>query len=100
MAHTGKIDLKKHSREVVGYLAIGLASVINVFNPSTLFVHGQLFDADPVLFKQVLEQTSKRGLAPSFADCEVIRARCSKLQGAVAGVIDHLVDSVVPERRA
>ena len=83
-----------------GYLAIGLATVINVFNPSTLFIHGQLFDADESLFARVLEQTRKRALAPSFADCRIIRARGSKRQGAVAGIIQHLIDSVVPELRA
>jgi predicted NBD/HSP70 family sugar kinase len=66
-------------KNVIGFLAIGLATVINVFNPSTLFIHGQLFDVDEKLFAQVLEQTSKRALAPWFADCRIIRARGSKL---------------------
>ena len=51
-------------KEVVRYLAIGLATVINIFNPSTLFIHGQLFDADEGLFARVLEQTRKRALCP------------------------------------
>ena len=100
LARAGELDLRKDCTEVIGYLAIGLATVINVFNPSTLFIHGQLFDADDGLFGRVLEQTSKRALAPSFADCRMIRARGSKRQGAVAGIIQHLIDSVVPELRA
>jgi predicted NBD/HSP70 family sugar kinase len=100
LARSGELDLEKDCKEVVAYLAIGLATVINVFNPSTLFIHGQLFDADDDLFARVLDQTSKRALAPSFADCQIIRARGSKRQGAVAGVIQYLMDSVVPELRA
>ena len=100
LARSGELDMEKDFKEVVGYLAIGLATVINVFNPSTLFIHGQLFDADERLFARVLEKTSKRALAPSFADCQIIRARGSKRQGAVAGVIQYLMDSVVPELRA
>jgi predicted NBD/HSP70 family sugar kinase len=97
LTRSGEVDPRQDCKEVVHYLAIGLATVINIFNPSTLFIHGQLFDIDQGLFAHVLEQTRKRTLAPSFADCRIIRARGSKRQGAVAGVIQHLIDSVVPE---
>jgi predicted NBD/HSP70 family sugar kinase len=100
LARAGQINLEKDSKAVIAYLAIGLATVINVFNPSTLFIHGQLFDADDGIFARVLEQTSHRSLAPSFTDCQIIRARGSKRQGAVAGVIQYLMDSVVPDLRA
>ncbi len=73
--------------------------MINVFNPSTLFIHGQLFDAADGLFARVLDETGKRALAPSFADCRMIRAWRQR-QGAVAGIIQHLIESVVPELRA
>jgi predicted NBD/HSP70 family sugar kinase len=99
LVQAGELDPPEECNEVIRYLAIGLATVINVFNPSTLFIHGQLFDVDQGLFARVLEETSKRALAPSFADCQIIRARGSKRQGAVAGVIQYLIDSVVPELR-
>jgi len=97
LTRSGEVDPQEDCKEVAHYLAIGLATVINIFNPSTLFIHGQLFDIDQSLFARVLEQTRKRTLAPSFADCRIIRARGSKRQGAIAGVIQHLIDSVVPE---
>jgi predicted NBD/HSP70 family sugar kinase len=100
LTHAGELDPEEECKEVIRYLAIGLATVINVFNPSTLFIHGQLFDVDEGLFARVLDETSKRALGPSFADCQIIRARGSKRQGAVAGVIQYLIDSVVPEMRA
>jgi len=99
LVHSGELDIGQECNDLVRFLAIGLAAVINVFNPSTLFIHGQLFDADEALLARVLEQTSKRALAPSFADCRIIRAQGSKKQGAVAGIIQHLIDSVVPEMR-
>ncbi len=101
LCHAGELDAEAECQEVVRYLAIGLATVINVFNPSTLFIHGQLFDIDDCLF--VARSGGDRNalvLAPSFADCRMIRARASKRQGAVAGVIQHLIDSVVPELRS
>jgi predicted NBD/HSP70 family sugar kinase len=100
LTHAGELDPEEECKEVIRYLAIGLATVINVFNPSTLFIHGQLFDVDEGLFARVLDETSKRALGPSFADCQIIRARGSKRQGAVAGIIQYLIDSVVPEMRA
>ena len=97
LVRSGELDPDEECREVIHYLAIGLAAVINIFNPSTLFIHGQIFDADEGLFGRVLDETRKRALAPSFADCRIVRARGSKRQGAVASIIQHLIDSVVPE---
>jgi predicted NBD/HSP70 family sugar kinase len=97
LTRAGKLDPQEECKQAVHYLAIGLATVINIFNPATLFIHGQLFDVDESLFARVLDQTRKRTLPPSFADCRIIRARGSKRQGAVAGIIQHLIDSVVPE---
>jgi N-acetylglucosamine repressor len=97
LVRTGKLNAERECEDVVQYLAIGLAAVINVFNPSTLFIHGQLFDADEGLFSRVLEQTCKRALAPAYGDCRIIRAQGSKRQGAIAAIIQHLIDSLVPE---
>jgi N-acetylglucosamine repressor len=100
LVRSGELDPRAECKEVVDYLAIGLATVINIFNPSTLFIHGQLFDVDEGLFARVLDQTSARALTPSFADCRIIRAQGSKRQGVVAAIIQHLFDSVVPELRS
>jgi predicted NBD/HSP70 family sugar kinase len=97
LVRSGRLDAREECRDLVDSLAIGLATVINIFNPATLFVHGQFFDADDRLFDQVIDHTSKRALAPPFADCRIVRARGSKRQGALAGIIQHLIDSIVPE---
>ncbi len=100
LVRSGEVDLDEDCQEVIRYLAIGLAAVINIFNPSTLFIHGQIFDVEEDLFENVLEETRKRALTPSFADCRIVRAQGSKRQGAVASIIQHLMDSVVPEMRS
>ena len=82
--------------KVCGYLSIGVASVINLFNPSTLFIHGKMFTVDPNLFPRLIAETERRALAPSFADCRIIQARGSKRQGAVAGIIQHLMNALLP----
>jgi hypothetical protein len=84
-------------REVAGFVAVGVAAVINLFNPATVFIHTPLFEIDATLFETVVEKARGRALPPSFADCRIVRAKGSKRQGAVAGIIQHLTDSVAPE---
>ncbi len=83
--------------ETIRYLAIGVAAAINLFNPANLFIHGKLFEIDPTLFGRLVAYTGQRALSPAFADCCIVQARGSKRQGAIAAIIDHLTDSVVPE---
>ena len=90
LLRSGKVRADDELDRILEYLAVGLAAVINLFNPSKVFIYGRLLDARDVLFDEVLERTRRRALAPSMADCEVIRARGSKRLGAVAGVIHRL----------
>jgi predicted NBD/HSP70 family sugar kinase len=94
---TGKLDMTAELNEACRYLAIGLATVINLFNPATLFVHGRMFALDPGLFGRVRQETKRRALAPSYDDCRIVQARGSKRQGAVAGIIQHLTTAAVPD---
>jgi N-acetylglucosamine repressor len=86
----GQLRADAEVERVLQYLAVGLAAVINIFNPSKLFIYGRLLDVGPDLFDRLLERTRRRALAPSMADCEIIRARGSKRLGAVAGIIRRL----------
>jgi N-acetylglucosamine repressor len=81
---------------VVDYLAVALAAVINLFNPSSLFVHGRVFELDSTLFSEVVRGAKRRSLPPSFADCKIVQARGSKRLGAVAAIVEHLFDQRVP----
>ncbi|HWG47988.1 MAG TPA: ROK family transcriptional regulator [Gemmataceae bacterium] len=90
LLRSGDVKADEEFAQVLEYLAVGLAAVINLFNPSKLFVHGRLLDAAPNLFEQLLERTRRRALAPSMADCDIIRARGNKRLGAIAGIIHRL----------
>jgi N-acetylglucosamine repressor len=90
LLQSGEVQAEKELGEVLEYLAVGLAAVVNIFNPSKVFVYGRLLDAGPDLFERLSERTRRRALAPSMADCEIIRARGSKQLGAVAGIIHRL----------
>jgi N-acetylglucosamine repressor len=95
LARSGE-DLSAELDDTCRYLAIGVAAVINLFNPSRLFVHGQLFEADDRLFERMVEKASKRALWPSFNDCRIVRATGESHQGAVAGIIQHRTSAIAP----
>jgi predicted NBD/HSP70 family sugar kinase len=95
-ARAGKLDLAEELDETLKYLAVGVAAVINLFNPATLFIHGRLFEANPAAFERLVALARKRTLSPSFVDCHIVQARGSKRQGAVAGIIQHLTSAVGP----
>jgi predicted NBD/HSP70 family sugar kinase len=84
---------------VTEYLAIAIAAVINIFNPTALFVHGTLLACSPERFARVLERVRQRTLTASLADCTITPTRSSKRQGAVAGIIHHLTHAWAPAIR-
>jgi predicted NBD/HSP70 family sugar kinase len=92
-------DFQHELRTVTEYLAIAIAAVINIFNPTTLFVHGALLAGSPERFARVLERAKQRTLTASFADCTIVATKSSKRQGAIAGIIHHLTHAWAPTLR-
>jgi predicted NBD/HSP70 family sugar kinase len=93
----GAVDLADELRSAVKYHAVGVAAVLNLFNPATLFIHTRLFETDPNLFDEVVRQAGARALPPAFADCRIVPAKGSKRQGAVAGIVRRLTDAVAQD---
>lgn len=86
----GELNVEQELNPWLDYLSVGLAAVINLFNPSRLYVHGRGLDAAPDLFDRLIARTAQRALAPSLACCQLIRARGSKRHGAVGAIIQRL----------
>lgn len=93
---SGRMDAATVVERTVDYLAIGVAAVINIFNPSNLFLHGKLLGSDPAIFDRVRTEAGKRTLRPSFADCRILQSKGNKRLGAVAGIIHTLADELAP----
>ena len=83
-------------QQVLSRISFALTTVINLFNPSTLFIYGRLFELCEDSFDRLLAETGQYTLPPALADCQIVRAQRSKSQGAIAGVLEHLADSLVP----
>lgn len=96
LAQEGSLDPAWELARVGRYLAVALAGVINLFNPSTVFIHGRLFALDERLFPRVLEETRRRALPPSLDECRIVQARGSKRQGAIAAIVEHLTNTLTP----
>lgn len=87
---SGELRADAEIERTLQYLAVAAAAVINVFNPARLFVHGRFLDAGPGLFERLLGLIRSRALAPSLAMCSIVRAKGSKLAGALAAIIGRL----------
>jgi predicted NBD/HSP70 family sugar kinase len=89
-------DFQHEIRSVTEHLAIAIAAVINIFNPTALFLHGRLLVGNPERFERVLDRVKQRTLTASLADCAIYATRSSKRQGAVAGIIHQLTSACAP----
>jgi len=92
-------ECDRELQTVTEYLAIAIATVINIFNPTTLFVHGTLLAGSEDRFAKVLERVKQRTLTASLADCTIVATRSSKRQAAIAGIMHHLTNAWAPSIR-
>ncbi|QDV18381.1 N-acetylglucosamine repressor [Gimesia panareensis] len=97
LVQSNQLDVSRELASVSNQLAFALVTAINLFNPQTLFIHSRLFDMDESFMDQLQERTAAQALACSFRDCRIQRARGSKLEGAVAGIVENLTDSRIRE---
>lgn len=91
----GELNIDETLEAVARHLSFALATAINLFNPSTLFVCSRMFDLDPGLLDRLRERTEGLALRPSFDACRIERARGSKREGTIAGIIEYLTDARV-----
>jgi predicted NBD/HSP70 family sugar kinase len=99
LTRSGTLDLSDEIDKVVRHVSMFLATVINIFNPSTLFLHGRLFDLADDLLPRLLAETGRRALRPIFQECRILRASGNKRRGAVAAILEHLIESLAPAAR-
>lgn len=96
LTNNDELSVEDEIEQVLPHLSFAISAVISLYNPSKVFICGRMFDLNNKLFDKLLEATAAGTLAPAFADCEIVRASVSKSQGAVAGIIEYLTDSLVP----
>ena len=92
----GNSELEKCVDETLDFIAIGLATVVNLFNPATLFLHGKVFRLGSDVLPKLAAKLQTRALAPSFEVLDLQLASGTKLHGAVVGMLNRLFAAVGP----
>jgi predicted NBD/HSP70 family sugar kinase len=72
------------------HVAIAIAAVVNLFNPTTLFIHSTLLTDDADRFAACIERVRRRALTGSLADCTIVRSRTTKEQAAISAIIHEI----------
>ncbi len=90
----GELDIDDILERAVDYLAIGVASAVNIFNPEVVFLHGRFLHLQDRLFDRLCEQVRQRALAATLEQCRIIRVNQrtqeSERAGAVAAIVHQL----------
>lgn len=92
----GQLKMAKEHRQAIQVLSVGIGVVINLFNPSHIFVYGRLFDVKPGSFEELLLLVRDHSIGPSVDKVSIVRARGSKRLGALATIIEHHMDTIAP----
>lgn len=92
----GVLRVDEELDEVLSYLSMGIATLINLLNPEAVFLHGDVFDVSPNSVDLVKRKVSERALNLMMSQCTVQRATVNKLSGALAGILEQHLDSVGP----
>lgn len=95
----GKLDVKAELEKAIGALAVGVGIVINLFNPSHLFLYGNLFDVDPKGYPVLLKRVREHAIHPSASEVSIVRARGCKRQGSIAAILERHTERLIPSPR-
>ncbi len=97
LARKGDKVVRSEINRLCKYLSIGIAQVVNLFDPQYVFFTGRLFDQVPWLRKNLLARTRQAALEPAVAECSFLATSGSHLLGAVATAISAVTSARVHE---
>jgi glucokinase len=76
------------------YLGLGIASLINLFNPEAVFIGGGVAQAGDILFEKVRKTVDTRALYKSASEATIVPATFGT-KSAVMGAISLVLSGVV-----
>jgi N-acetylglucosamine repressor len=92
----GTLDVREELEATLEFVSIGLATVVNLFNPEAVFLHGRMFSLSEAVLPSLYDLVKARALRPSTEEVQLRLARGDKLYGAVTGLLDHVFAAVGP----
>lgn len=96
VASAQPIHLAEELERTLEYLAVGIAAVINIFNPQAVLVCARLLDVESDAPARLNEKVNRRALRPLMNGLRIVRAAGDPQQGAIAGIIHHLIRGLGP----
>jgi glucokinase len=78
---------KKVLDEAADYLGLGVASLINAYNPQRIILGGGLIEAVDVFFEQVVAVAMHEALSLSTSKVEIVRTKLGDFSGLVGSAL-------------
>lgn len=69
------------------YLGVGLASLINIFNPEKIIIGGGIANAGALILGPMLKTMKERALAVSLQDVKIVRAKLGEEAGVIGAAM-------------
>jgi glucokinase len=73
--------------EAAGYLGLGIASVINAYNPERVILGGGLIEAVDPFFEKVVDIAMQEALPASVSKLEIVRTKLGDFSGLVGAAL-------------
>jgi len=82
-ARDGEENAQKLIDYYAHYLGLGLANLINIFNPEMIILGGQVIKSAEQFLEKTKEMAQKLSFESSFADCEIVLAKLGDKAGLI-----------------
>ena len=96
LSRDGTLDPQPELNRTLEYLGVGVAALVNIFNPEAVLVCAKMLDASAGAFDHLKSVVHRRALAPLLRHCRIVRAAGDTRQGAIASIIHHLTHALGP----
>jgi glucokinase len=87
-------------RDTARFLGIGVANMINIFNPEIVVIFGGVTRAGDHLFVPLRREVAKRAFKPAVAVCRIVPAELTGTAGVYGAARSFLDQHVSPARRS
>ncbi|MDW7675090.1 MAG: ROK family protein [Bacillota bacterium] len=85
MAREGNELAKKAIKITANYLGIGIANIVNIFNPEVILLGGGVSEGGELFLEPMLAEVRRRALGSSLAKTSIIPAALKNKAGIVGG---------------
>ena len=93
---SGALDLKTELELLCQSIGHVMATTINLFNPSNLFLHSRILGFDVTLLSQIEDVARSLSLDASFDMCQIQATSVAPTNAAIAAAMDSLTQNLGP----